>query len=321
MAIGCSGCPPMCYCSNSMTRPISNPTARLCNLACCVLMGSTGCATIPYEFGKDLENDDNVALAAQEPQVERGEPRGVVDFIGCWFFGLPSKILLLNLKVDNHDISPETEAVLREYLARNDLKKVKVRLNQYSPGAEWSRLADNHAIHPGWRWTFGAIATALYTVFPGRVFGGDNYNPYTNTINLYSDHPAIALHEAGHAKDAAEKRLKGTYAALYALPLAPLWHEADATGDVMGYLQQEDDVPGQKRAYRILYPAYFTYIGGSITQFIPEYDLLISLGAVIPGHIVGQTRAFLLKEKKEDAATLQRTDDRHGNVAADSIRR
>ena len=41
----------------------------------------------------------------------------------------------------------------------------------------------------------------FYTIFPGRVFGGDRYNPFTNTINLYSDHPSIALHEAAHAKD------------------------------------------------------------------------------------------------------------------------
>jgi len=293
-------------------RDSSNILHTLSRLFLLVLLISTvtSCATVPYEFGKNLEEDDNLPLAVQEPQVERGQSKKVVDFIGCWIFGLPSKILLLNLKVDNHDISPETEAVLAQYLASNGLEKVKVRLNQYQPRSEWARLAGNHAIHPGWRWTFGALATALYTIFPGRIFGGDNYNPYTNTINLYSDHPAIALHEAGHAKDAAERTLKGTYAAIYSLPLVPLWHEADATGDVMGYLQHQDDIPAQKSAYRTLYPAYFTYIGGSLAQFLPEYDLMLSLGMVIPGHIVGQTRAFLLKEKEGEVGESKLAESR-----------
>lgn len=272
----------------------------------------SGCATVPYEVGKDLELDDNLALAPDEPQFERGRPIAFLDFVGSWIFGLPSKILLLNLRVDNHKITPETEAAMAEYMKRNGLEKVKVRLNQYRPGAEWRRLAKNRAIHPGWRWTFGALATAGYTVFPGRLLGGDNYNPYTNTINLYSDHPLIAIHEAGHAKDSATKTLKGTYGAIYAIPFVPLWHEAQATGDAIGYVKDNHDSVGEKRAYRILYPAYFTYIGGSVAQFVPEYNLLIAVAAVIPGHIVGQTKALMVKdssEQREASETLDSVDE------------
>ena len=57
------------------------------------------------------------------------------------------------------------------------------------------------------------IANMFYTAFPERIFaafpfigGGDHYNPYTNTINIYSDHRAIVLHEGGHAKDFARRR-------------------------------------------------------------------------------------------------------------------
>ena len=54
-----------------------------------------------------------------------------------WIFGIPSKIILWNSRIDNHDISPETEAAIAEYMAANELWDVKVRLNQYAPLDEW----------------------------------------------------------------------------------------------------------------------------------------------------------------------------------------
>ncbi|HLC16800.1 MAG TPA: hypothetical protein VJL89_11315 [Thermodesulfovibrionia bacterium] len=114
-----------------------------------------------------------------------------------------SKFFLWNWKVDNHNISYDTEEKLRQYLADNDLNNVKVRLNQYNPGDEWSRLHRNKAVSAGWRYTLGAITVLGYTLLPGRLFGGDNYNPFTNTISVYSDLKPVVIHEAGHAKDMA----------------------------------------------------------------------------------------------------------------------
>ena len=139
---------------------------------------ASSCATVPYEIGKNLEQDNNLALATNEPQFERGRPHAFLDFVGSWIFGLPSKILLLNFKVDNHHISSETEAVIFEFVKLNNLKKVKVRLNQYRPGAEWRRLAKNRAIHPGWRWTVGMLTTTATRSSP------EGYSAETTTIPL-----------------------------------------------------------------------------------------------------------------------------------------
>src|SRR5438445_8892434 len=86
--------------------------------------------------------------------IERGQSRPVLDGVG-WVFGIPSKIVLWDRRVDNHSVSLETEAAIAEYLAINDLTSVKVRLNQYAPGDEWRRLVANSAVGPGWRYTLG----------------------------------------------------------------------------------------------------------------------------------------------------------------------
>ena len=164
-------------------------------------VASTGCATVPYRCGGDaLVTERDAPLRPDEPQIERGKPRPVIDGVG-WVVGIPTKILLWDRRADNHHISPDTEASLRSYLSANDLDKVKVRLNQYDPLGEWSRLKRNRSVAWPWRYTLGTLSTLGYTLLPERILGGDNYNPYTNTINLYSDIPAVGFHEGGHAKD------------------------------------------------------------------------------------------------------------------------
>ncbi|HIJ84633.1 MAG: hypothetical protein HW380_109 [Magnetococcales bacterium] len=254
----------------------------------------SGCATVPYERGRNIESDATPPLLADEPQVERGRPVVVLDGLGHYLFSLPSKFILWNWQVDNHDISQETEEKLKQYLHDNDLNKVKVRLNQYSPGSEWSRLFGNESVGAGWRYTVGVLSVAMYTIFPGRLLGGDNYNPFTNTIHLYSDHKSIAVHEAGHAKDFAKTEYKGTQAVFGILPLVPLFQEADATGDAIGYNQSLNLTEDIKDDYKILYPAYGTYVVGEGLRWINlplGLDTAIRLVSAVPGHIVGRIKA------------------------------
>jgi hypothetical protein len=263
-----------------------------------MIVGATGCASTPYQYGASYQTDLEYQMPEDQEQIERGRPNAFLDASDwIWPESLLGKLLLFNWKVDRHHISPETEQAIVTYLDKNNMPNVKVRLNQYRPGGEWSRLFKNRAVGAGWRYTFGVLATAGYTILPGRFFGGDNYNPYTNTMNIYSDVPAIGLHEAGHAKDTANRKWKGSYAALYAIPGVPLYHEAQATGDAIGYLQAEGDKAGEKAAYKILYPAYGTYVGGTFSQFIEApWNYVIQLGGIIPGHIVGRTKALMVEE-------------------------
>ena len=266
----------------------------------------SGCAAGPYRYGAAERYFTSPELAAvTQPQLERGERRPVLDGVG-WVLGIPSKIILWDRRVDNHDISLETEAAIAEYLAVNELDTVKVRLNEYAPLDEWDRLVANKAVGWGWRYTAGTLSWLGYTLLPGRVFGGDHFNAFTNTINLYSDVPAIAIHEGGHAKDFARREWKGTYAVAYSLPGAPLWYEAVATKDALGYLHEHGTLREEQDAYRILYPAYGTYVGGAIGEWTPYNGLLVYAAAVVPGHILGRIKARSLRNSRPPEPRMER---------------
>lgn len=268
-----------------------------------------GCATLPYQYSAARESP--VELPEFGPagtQIDRGRPVAFLDGVGHYVVSLPSKLLLLNWEVDRHRISPETEQILSDYLAANNLTEVKVRLNQYAPGGEWRRLVANREMPGFFKYTVGAISTSLYTVLPGRFFGGDNYNPYTNTINIYSDQPAVVLHEAAHAKDfaARSRGFRGWYAFMRLLPLVPLWQEAEATGDTVGYTIEEKMSEERKDAYRVLYPAYATYIAGEGLRWIglePWTNYAIQLAVAVPGHITGRIKAAFVEE--DEAGTVE----------------
>lgn len=260
---------------------------------------AASCATVPYKYGVgEVEKPEDVLWP--EAQIERGDPIALLDGLGHYVISLPSKLILWNWDVDRHRISPETEEALRHYLEDNGMHSVKVRLNQYDPGGEWERLFENKSVGWFWRYTIGLLSVTLYTILPGRLFGGDNYNPYTNTVSIYSDDPAILLHEAGHAKDFARRKYKGTYGALRILPLVPLYHEAVATGDAVGYLIDKQQRQEQKDAYKVLYPAYGTYVTGEGARWFPLgylESLAIALAGAIPGHIAGRIAASRVEDE------------------------
>jgi hypothetical protein len=273
-----------------------------------VMVFLAGCATVPYVAGRNIASANALRLRPGEPQIERGQSNVVIDVTGE-ILSIPSKLLMLNLDVDRHSISSLTETNLVRYLRDNELGNVKVRLNQYAPGGEWSRLFRNKSVGWGWRYTIGLLACTFYTILPGRLFGGDNYNPYTDTISLYSDIPAVAIHEGGHAKDFASRDYKGTYAFFYGLPLLALYPEAKASGDAIGYLRTTQGSEEEKDAYKILYPAYATYVGGEFGQFTP-WSTLIMVGAVIPGHIAGRIKAAYVADRPAPQTSLLEPVDR-----------
>ena len=167
---------------------------------------------------------------------------------------------------------------------------MKVRINQYAPGGEFGRLVRNKRVGFGWRYTLGVLSWTIYTVLPQRIFGGDNYNPWSDTINIYSDHPAIAIHEGGHAKDFASRDYPGSYGFLYMLPFVSLHHEAVASTDALSYFRAQCSTNEWRDAYKVLYPAYGTYIGGNMGQYVLPYSW-VYWAAVLPGHALGRIKA------------------------------
>ena len=240
-----------------------------------------GCATMPPPYTGQ----------GPHPQLERGARVPPVDFLGN-VLSLPMKLLLWSWTFNLHSISPDTEEKLVEYLSARDLAALhdtKFLLNEYRPGQELSRLIKNHYVAWPYRLLIGFPVTLIFDVaLPGRLFPwGDYYNPYTNTVHLYSDHPAIALHEAGHAHDTATRRFKGTYAFLRLIPFVDLYQEYKATKEAIGYLKAASDHETELRAYKILYPAYGSYVGSYL------FPPIGTVGGVLVGHAAGRSEAAL----------------------------
>jgi len=265
---------------------------------------STGCATSPYRYGVDYESPKTYHMPEGEEQIEIGRPNKVLDAMDwIWPYSLLGKLMLWNRKVDSHQISDETVEAVRAYLAKNEMKDVKIRFNQYAPLRDWRRLVRNKAAGGGYRYTFGVFMWLNSTLNPfggiGRINGGDHYNPLTDTVNIFSDIPAVALHECGHAKDFAGRKWKGTYALTTGyVPFLTLYPEAKATGDAVGYLRAEGMLEGEKAAYKILYPAYTTYIMGESLPFVPTGPVLglaYQPAGIVFAHIFGRAKAATVR--------------------------
>jgi len=277
--------------------PLLLPCAiALLSLASCATLGATRPA--PREIAVARRNvAPELVEATRDNQIERGKPRPVIDGVG-WFFGIPGKVILWDKRVENHNVSSETEDAMAEYLADNELEHVKVRINQYKPLDDWKRLTKNRTVGWPYRYTIGALSVAGEAIFPGRLFGGDHYNPWTATIHLYSDVPSIALHEGGHAKDFTRRDLPGTYGLVAGLPFVNLWPEAIATGDAIAYAEKQGEPELEKETYRILYPAYGTYLGGNVAELlVAPIALPIYAGTIVAGHVAGRTKAAGVSEK------------------------
>lgn len=263
----------------------------LARLLCAGVLVSCSLAVLPaaaqsaHRPGADA---CNVCLDGQceTCQIERGRPHRLLDVTGS-VLGVFDKLALWDRRARNHDVSPETEAAVIEYMTANQLGDTKVRINQYAPGDEWRRLRDNKDVGAGWRYTLGAVYTLGYTIFPGRLLGRDSYNPYTDTVSIYSDLPPLALEQAAHAKIVNQQAHPGTYAVSYAIPFVSLFPEKRAKDDVHGYLQRWGTLDQRNEAYSVLTPQLGSEIGGQIgSLFQPAGDTILGLGGAAIGHTV-----------------------------------
>ena len=255
-----------------------------------MLLLASGCVTAPYQYGHFAQ----VVGEEEKPSeavVDVGIPNKALDRVG-WVFGLPSRIFPLHKGVNNHLVSDETRDRVTDYLRENDLTDVRVRINHYDPADEWRRLRANRRIAAGWRYTGGVFCYLHYTLLPGRVFGGDWYNPYSNSLYLNSDVQALVLHEAAYAKDVHSRSLPGTYATINHVPLLWLWRQSVCVNEILSYARNEGDWEIEKQTYHVVYPLIGAQTGASFSPLAPfGYDPLLGLGGALVGHATGRTFA------------------------------
>lgn len=93
------------------------------------------------------------------------------------------------------------------------------------------------------------------------------------------------------------------------LPFLSLYAEGRATGDAVGYLRAERPPDEEKAAYKVLYPAYGTYIGGEFGDIWEAYEAVFYLGAVIPGHVIGRWKASTVDARRAAEAGAPREEE------------
>jgi hypothetical protein len=277
----------------------------------CLLTGVGCAAAVPYHYGHfqpDASPDSPAELAGA--QVEFGKPNKTLDRIAR-VVGLPARIVGLNKKINNHEVSLETLAKLRTYLDQNDLADVSIYVNCYEPKEQWRRLKENKRIGAGWRYSLGTLNMVGYTLLPGRIFGGDQYNPYTNSLSINSDVPAIALYEAAYAKDVHAHKLPGTYAVFSGLPGIAIFRRSHEVGDVLGYAQAQHDWETERQAYHILYPqvgAETASIAGPVMPIWWAMPIL-GLGGAAAGHVTGRMVAAHRANQIDQASKAEPSAD------------
>jgi hypothetical protein len=277
---------------------------------CASLLLASGCASTPYRFGR-FHPQEPEGVARQPVVIQHGKPHQTLDRLG-WLAGIPERIFTLNSKASSHQVSPETLETLKCYLEENDITDVYVAVNDYDPKGQWRRLRENERVAPFWRYSVGTLSWLGYTLFPIRVFGGDDYNPFTNSLNVTSDVSALVLVEAAYAKDIHAQDLPGTYATLSELPLLSLWRHGRATSDVLGYARVKHDWEGEKQAYHVLYPYVGATTFGPAAHFIPVVGPFMSAGGALAGHATGRTMTAILQPELIEASP----DDESATTAA-----
>ena len=233
--------------------------------------GSSGCATF-NAYQQVSQPVIRHSSAQGQVQVQRGQPRPIIDAAGR-FFGLPNRIAIGDSRVDNHDISPETELEIVNYLEQSGLNSVMIRSNQYAPGDELKRMIANDKIRPFWKLTFGSYNLLKYTFLPGRITGGDWYNPYSDSLHIYSDNPILGISQATYAEDIRSRVNPGAYAAIKDIPLAGLGHETTSTKLAIQWYEQKSPENFQD-AQDILFPKYGASVGGQLASFFPYGEVV-----------------------------------------------
>jgi len=274
-----------------------------------ITMMFAGCASGPNPY-QHLTARDELRESSPEITFRYGKPNLLLDGMQK-VAELPSRILQGGRLTVNHAPTEETCEILTDYMQENNITDVPVLVNQYDPLGEWKRLHENDQIAPAWKYTAGTFTLINYTIMPGRVFGRDDYNPFTNSLYLNSGRLSDCLHAAAYAKDVHNRDAPGAYAAVNTLPLVTLWKTTHAVNDVVSYAQARDNWQLESGVYRDQFPQAVVKTmvpAGFFLTPVANVALAVSGGAV--GYAVGRTveqQRLAERRTAEEAALREET--------------
>lgn len=274
----------------------------------------SGCAQTPYRYGRFTTPPLGENTLDQGPiSVARGTPHKRLDRIRN-LVEWPSRFFMKTPKRDSYAPLPNTEESVLRYLDENDLRDVYVDFNYYDPAERWRRLRDNQRIAPGWKYTAGTLVWLGYTILPGRAWGYDSYDPFSNSVQVNSDQQPFALAEAAYAKDVHARNMPGAYSALTSVVGFSAWRRAIGVNDVVGYAREQRNWELEKDSIQQLYPL----LGAEIATLgawsgDPLIDIAIGAGGGAVGYGVGQRE--IARREAERRATGTAPAPRNSNIS------
>lgn len=274
---------------------------------------SLGCVQNTYRYGisrpellDDLPRTPNlITMGGHHPRIDKLEK--VVQY--------PGKVIRKWFPSNDPDeaIPPSERRMLAvqaasDYLDDNGLKGVNIDVREYNPGQQWSRLQSNDRIAPFWKYTGGTLYHVGYCLLPGRAFGRDGYNPFTNTLSINSTSREESVFHSAYVKKLYDQRYPGTYTAVNWLPVVPLFRDASVSSDALSYARAKQDW----KLERNMYPEVYGRMGGDLvsqaTSFIPGvaylpfYTRPLLSGA---GNVAGSATGEVIARQKEKQITAQ----------------
>lgn len=255
---------------------LSPQQPRVRSLLCitiAIVILTSGCIQKTYRYG--IANQELLATLPQTPNliaVGGNHPR--IDSIERTV-QYPAKVFrkwFPSSKPAEEPAALRLQAVqsATDYLDDNGLNGVYVDVREYNPGGQWNRLQNNRSISPFWKYTGGTLNHVGYCVLPGRAFGRDSYNGFTNTLSINSTSPANSLLQAGYVKKLYDQQYPGTYLTANLLPILPLFRDSAVASDVLTYTRVKEQWQLEKE----LLPQVYAQLGG---------DAVSQATSIIPG--------------------------------------
>ena len=252
----------------------------------------------PYKYG-DFSDSGYRRGLTENPAPLIGEDHRVMDGIRD-ALDWPYRVIAHKPRPSSYSPTEAQQETIQRYLAENDLEDVQVEFHYYSPRHRWKRLRENQGVAPGWKYSFGLLSLAGYTVFPGRVFASTAYDPYSNCLQVNNNRAYESLEEAAEAKVAHRQKYPGTFFSVVgSIPVVNIYPQLLASGDIVEYARHRRDWPLEKKAIEGYY-VDAALNASSIAVLSPTFveGIAINLASGVAGEIVAVRHIAIRKSER-----------------------
>ncbi len=212
---------------------------RICLIIMLIAIGGCSSLRVKESVRKEIQ-----PIAVQESVIESEEGKTTVEKI--------RRKLPWNRA--REPLSPTNLKILNEFLEKNELELVEVKIQQETPKEDWKKLQENESVNPLIKYSLGSINWVESVVVRPSFWGINRYDPFTNTLHINSNDPVAILEELSTAKIIKSKKNPGAYALASKIPFISIYTQKQKTNEVIAYAKETQDWELEKATYRQMYP-------------------------------------------------------------------